>query len=48
MDRGAWQATVHGSGKRVRHNLVTKQQTCKVPSCILGNGSHEYYVAYTK
>ena len=48
MDRGAWQATVHGSGKRVRHNLVTKQQTCKVPSCILGNGSHEYYVAVHK
>ena len=25
MDRGAWQATVHGAAK-VRHNLVTKQQ----------------------
>ena len=49
MDRGAWQATVHGGGERVRHNLVTKQQqTCKVPSCILGNGSHEYDVAVHK
>ena len=25
MDRGTWQATVHGI-KRVGHNLVTKQQ----------------------
>ena len=25
MDRGAWQATVHGV-TRVRHNLVTKRQ----------------------
>ena len=25
VDRGAWQATVHGVA-RVRHNLVTKQQ----------------------
>ena len=25
MDRGAWQAAVHGGGKRVGHNLVTKQ-----------------------
>ena len=25
MDRGAWQATVHGVAK-VRHDLVTKQQ----------------------
>ena len=25
MDRGAWQAAVHGVA-RVRHNLVTKQQ----------------------
>ena len=25
MDRGAWQATVHGS-QRVRYDLVTKQQ----------------------
>ena len=25
MDRGAWQATVHGS-QRVGHDLVTKQQ----------------------
>ena len=25
MDRGAWRATVHGV-KRVRHDLVTKQQ----------------------
>ena len=25
MDRGAWQATVHGV-KRVQHNLVAKQQ----------------------
>ena len=26
MDRGAWQATVHGV-VRVRHDLATKQQT---------------------
>ena len=26
MDRGAWWATVHGGHKRVRHDLVTKQQ----------------------
>ena len=26
MDRGAWRVTVHGAGKRVRHNLVIKQQ----------------------
>ena len=26
MHRGAWRATVHGVTKRVRHNLVTKQQ----------------------
>jgi len=25
MDRGAWQATVHGGHKRVRHNSATKQ-----------------------
>ena len=25
IDRGVWQATVHGS-KRIRHNLVIKQQ----------------------
>ena len=26
MDRGAWQVTVHGISKRVRHDLATKQQ----------------------
>ena len=26
MDRGAWRATVYGSDKRVRHDLVTEQQ----------------------
>ena len=26
MDRGAWQATVHGGHKRVRHDLKSKQQ----------------------
>ena len=26
MDRGAWQATVHGVAKRVGHDLATKQQ----------------------
>ena len=26
MDKGAWRATVHGGAKRVRHDLVTKQQ----------------------
>ena len=29
MDRGAWQATVHGV-TRVRHDLVTKQILLKV------------------
>ena len=28
MDRGAWQATVYGVAKRVRHDLATKQQIC--------------------
>ena len=28
MERGTWWAVVHGSHKRVRHNLVTKQQNC--------------------
>ena len=27
MDREAWQATVHGVKKTVRHNLETEQQT---------------------
>ena len=48
MNRGAWQTTVHGGGERIKHNLVTKQQTCQVPSCILGNGPHEYDVAGTQ
>ena len=26
MDRGAWQDTVHGIAKRIRYDLVTKQQ----------------------
>ena len=26
MNRGAWQATVHGGCKQLRHDLVTKQQ----------------------
>ena len=26
MDRGVWQATIHGTHKKVRQNLVTKQQ----------------------
>ena len=25
MKRGAWQTTVHGVAKEIRHNLVTKQ-----------------------
>ena len=29
VDRGAWQATVHGVA-RVRHNLVTKQQQQRI------------------
>ena len=29
MDRGPWQATVHGVIK-VEHNLVTKQQLLKI------------------
>ena len=27
IDRGSWRATVRRVAKRVRHNLVTKQQT---------------------
>ena len=27
MDRGAWRATVHGVGKRVKHKQVTEHQT---------------------
>ena len=27
MDRGTWQAAVHGGHKRVGHDLVTKQQS---------------------
>ena len=30
MDRGAWQATVHGGHTRVEHNLATKQQQQKI------------------
>ena len=26
MDRGAWQAIVHGVAKRARHDLAIKQQ----------------------
>ena len=26
MDRGAWQATVHGGHKRIRHDFATIQQ----------------------
>ena len=26
MDRGAWQATIHGGPKRIGHNFATKQQ----------------------
>ena len=29
MDRGTWQATVHGGHKRIRHDLATKQQQQK-------------------
>ena len=29
MDGGAWQATVHGDRKRVRHHLPAKQQQTK-------------------
>ena len=25
MDRGTWQATVHGVAKKIGHDLVTKQ-----------------------
>ena len=35
VDRGAWQATVHGGHKRVRHDLATEQQ--KPSSCPLGS-----------
>ena len=37
MDRGAWQATVHGVTKRVGHNLVTKQQHKLVLSALRVN-----------
>ena len=29
MDRGPWQATVHGGCKRVRHDLATRQKQQK-------------------
>ena len=35
VDRGAWQATVHGGHKRVRHDLAAEQQ--KPSSCPLGS-----------
>ena len=34
MDRGAWQATVHGIS-RVRHDLVTKQPHHTIYICII-------------
>ena len=40
MDRGLWQATVHGVTKRVRHDWVTKQQgATAVPWYSRGIGS---------
>ena len=33
MDRGAWQATVHGI-PRVRHDLATKPPPCIIKSCV--------------
>ena len=30
MDREAWRATVHGAAKRVRHDLLTKQQVTEL------------------
>ena len=45
MDREAWWTTVHGGHKRVKHDLVTKQQqqfhrlvSGRIISVILGKG----------
>ena len=35
MDREAWQATIYGVAKRVRHNLATKQQQ-EMERCLKG------------
>ena len=35
MDRGAWQATVHGGHKIVRHDLVSKQQLLLLVTVII-------------
>ena len=41
MDRGAWQATVHGVA-RVGHDLVTKPPPPPPPSCLSHNSSHHH------
>ena len=33
MDRGAWQATVHGVAKESGYNLVSEQQLYDVETC---------------
>ena len=42
MDRGAWQATVHGVAKKVRHDLVTEQPNSYRLSAISGDGDCIY------
>ena len=37
MDRGAWQATVHGVA-RIRHDLATKSQPAPLPRACMGVG----------
>ena len=36
MDRGTWQATVHGVAKQLGHDLATKEQQCVLYQIHLG------------
>ena len=47
MDRGAWQVTVHGV-VRVRHDLQTKQQHCKVALLMSEDPSDKVKVLLTR
>ena len=40
MDRGAWQASIHGI-TRVRHDLVTKTPTCIKVNIKVSSGKKE-------
>ena len=47
MDRGAWQATVHGVA-RVGHELSTKERECSSqPSHPLSSATEEEVLLYT-